>query len=111
MIEMEMLMVSDSSMEVISVVEQQPLNSIAKVFLRCIILCKPARNGNFDTSVSGHDGICNFRFPYGTLVLIFFPLLNHIDSSSGCVMGFSFSFFYSFLHLVINIAVSVKEYT
>lgn len=53
MIEMEMSMVSDCSVEVISVLEQQPLNSIAKVFLRCIILCKPARNGNFDTSVIG----------------------------------------------------------
>lgn len=105
-------MVSDCRVKVISDVELQPLNPIAKVFLRCIILCKPARNGNFDTSVVGHDGICNFRFPYGTLVLIFFPLLNHIDSSSGCVMGFVFLFFYYFFsHLVISIAVSVIEYT
>lgn len=98
MIEMKMLMVSDwctqCGVEVILDVEQQPLKSIAKVFLRCIILCKPARNGNFDKSVIGHDGICNFRFPYGTLVLIFFPLLSHIDLSSGCVMGFLFLFLF-----------------
>lgn len=56
-------------------------------------------------SVIGYDGICNFRFPYGTLVLIFFPLLSRIDLSSGCVMGFLF-LFCSFIHLVMNIAVN-----
>lgn len=43
----------------------------------------------FDLTVIGkgvEHGICNFRFPNGTLVLILVPVLNHIDLSSGCVV-------------------------